>query len=451
MARQFILLYFTFSLNNVGIFGQGGDNPIGRTQRADGWADTQKELETIALFDDILVNYDKRIRPGYGSNSPVRNTVQIYLASFDSLEETKMTYSITIYLRQQWNDPRLAYDDSRELPSNNYLVDKIWVPDLMFGHERKAVYHELTVQNRFVNIDSNGTVQYNARISLSLHCEMDFHRFPMDKQQCGLEVESFRYTTKDLMFNWIETEPAEFKNENLKLPQFELEGLRITECTRVLISGNYTCIGLEFLMNRELGYYLLQTYIPSILLTVISWVSFWIDIKSSPSRVALGITSVLTMITALNGVRGDLPHVSYIKAIDVWFCMCLVFVVTALVEYAIVHYLSSNKLHFWFSEKKASRVSKEKKQSGDSCLTLTIIDKPMKPINGCSDIDNQDENKVWVRGNCSKPQPETYDIGKKIDRVCRIAFPLSFLIFNICYWSYYKIFEFDQAHLTFEE
>ena len=39
---------------------------------------------------------------------------------------------------------------------------------------------------------------------------------------------------------------------------------------------------------RALGYYIIQIYIPSTLIVVLSWVSFWIDRTSAPARVSLG-------------------------------------------------------------------------------------------------------------------------------------------------------------------
>ena len=36
------------------------------------------------------------------------------------------------------------------------------------------------------------------------------------------------------------------------------------------------------------------------------------------------------------------------------------------------------------------------------------------------------------------PPPKTYiEEAKKIDRICRILFPVVFLVINIIYWSYY--------------
>ena len=40
---------------------------------------------------------------------------------------------------------------------------------------------------------------------------------------------------------------------------------------------------------------MVQTYIPSILIVVISWVSFWMDVDSVAGRTTLGVTTLLTV------------------------------------------------------------------------------------------------------------------------------------------------------------
>ena len=64
-------------------------------------------------------------------------------------------------------------------------------------------------------------------------------------------------------------------------------------------------------------------YVPSCLIVVLSWVSFWINIEAAPARTALGITTVLTITTQTGGASSSLPKVSYIKAIDIWMSFCM--------------------------------------------------------------------------------------------------------------------------------
>jgi len=72
---------------------------------------------------------------------------------------------------------------------------------------------------------------------------------------------------------------------------------------------------------RSLGYYIIQIYVPSSLIVVLSWVSFWLHRDAAPARVALGITTVLTMTTLISSTNSALPKISYLKSIDVYLVM----------------------------------------------------------------------------------------------------------------------------------
>ena len=52
---------------------------------------------------------------------------------------------------------------------------------------------------------------------------------------------------------------------------------------------------MVFNLQRRLGYHLFHTYIPSALIVVMSWISFWIKPEAIPARVTLGVTSLLTL------------------------------------------------------------------------------------------------------------------------------------------------------------
>ena len=62
----------------------------------------------------------------------------------------------------------------------------------------------------------------------------------------------------------------------------------------------------------------LQVYIPSSLIVIMSWVSFWLNRGAAPARVGLGVTTVLTMTTLMASVNAALPKISYMKSIDIY-------------------------------------------------------------------------------------------------------------------------------------
>ncbi|UMM41923.1 hypothetical protein L5515_017961 [Caenorhabditis briggsae] len=82
----------------------------------------------------------------------------------------------------------------------------------------------------------------------------------------------------------------------------------------------------------------MQSYVPTTLIVVISWFSFWLDVEAVPARVSLAITTLLTLSTQANAARMALPEVSYMKAIDVWMGACMMFVFGVMIEFTIVNY-----------------------------------------------------------------------------------------------------------------
>lgn len=94
--------------------------------------------------------------------------------------------------------------------------------------------------------------------------------------------------------------------------------------------GNYSRLACEIQFVRSMGYYLIQIYIPSGLIVIISWVSFWLNRNATPARVALGVTTVLTMTTLMSSTNAALPKISYVKSIDVYLGTCFVMVFASL-------------------------------------------------------------------------------------------------------------------------
>lgn len=59
-------------------------------------------------------------------------------------------------------------------------------------------------------------------------------------------------------------------------------------CGILVVAGDYQRLSLTFKLQRNIGYFIFQTYLPSILIVMLSWVSFWINHEATSARVALG-------------------------------------------------------------------------------------------------------------------------------------------------------------------
>ena len=107
-----------------------------------------------------------------------------------------------------------------------------------------------------------------------------------------------------------------------------------------LFLGTYSCLRVKLLFARQLSFFIVTVYVPCSMTVSVSWMSFWLDHKAVPARVALGVTTLLAMSTPQASIQSSLPPVAYTKAIDVWSGVCVFFVFGALLEYAMVNYTS---------------------------------------------------------------------------------------------------------------
>ena len=104
--------------------------------------------------------------------------------------------------------------------------------------------------------------------------------------------------------------------------------------------GNFSTITVTFSFERRIGYYLIQVYFPDIFVVALSWIVFWMDKDDMGNRMALGITTILTIMFLLGSLNGTLPKVSYPKALDWYLLMSFLFVFLSLVECMIVFCLN---------------------------------------------------------------------------------------------------------------
>lgn len=117
------------------------------------------------------------------------------------------------------------------------------------------------------------------------------------------------------------------------------------------VSDMFSGLTATMIFRRRSMYYIFQMYIPCVCVVALSWVSFWINHEAVPARVALSITTVLTISYMRGNVNAGMPRVSYLKSIDYFLLGGFVFIFMTLLEYVLV-LKQSRKIHAMNNTKK---------------------------------------------------------------------------------------------------
>ncbi|CAH1366076.1 hypothetical protein MTP99_007500 [Tenebrio molitor] len=431
-----------------------------------------RDVNISAILDSFSVSYDKRVRPNYGG-PPVEVGVTMYVLSISSLSEVKMDFTLDFYFRQFWTDPRLAFRKRpgvETLSVGSEFIKNIWVPDTFFVNEKQSYFHIATTSNEFIRIHHSGSITRSIRLTITASCPMNLQYFPMDRQLCHIEIESFGYTMRDIRYKWNEGPNSVGVSNEVSLPQFKVLGHRQRAMEISLTTGNYSRLACEIQFVRSMGYYLIQIYIPSGLIVIISWVSFWLNRNATPARVALGVTTVLTMTTLMSSTNAALPKISYVKSIDVYLGTCFVMVFASLLEYATVGYMAKRiqmrKNRFLAIQKIAEqkKLNVDGGPDSDHAPKQTVSSRPIGHEVRFKVHDPKAHSKGGTlestvnggRGGGGGPDEEAAapipqhiihpnkDINKlygitpsDIDKYSRIVFPVCFVCFNLMYWIIY--------------
>ncbi len=271
---------------------------------------------TSAVVDKLLHHYNRQEPPMEDKPTEVR--IGIYIISFYSVSEQFMDFTLSMYLKLNWRDPRLKFDPVggriHSIRLGDGRWDQIWSPDIFFRNEKRSALHDILKPNRLLKLNSTGFLWYVTKISTSLSCNMNLRNYPLDIQYCSIMFESFGNTMDTMYFSWLDF-PVDV-DPSVELPQHELAGKILYDCSTNYTGGAWPCHEIRFVLKRDIGYYLMQVYMPSCLIVVLSWVTFWIRIDKIAERVSVGLVIILTMTTWNTGIQSSLPRVSYIKGVN---------------------------------------------------------------------------------------------------------------------------------------
>ncbi|XP_048584383.1 glycine receptor subunit alpha-3-like [Nematostella vectensis] len=396
-------------------------------------------------------NYDRKARPNAGKE-PLDVYLSIGVQAFTSIKETNMEFTTSLFLRQEWTDIRLAHGLDGTISLGGVEVNQIWRPDTYINNNND---YELHVENQLALISKYGDVYFSARMLVRASCQMYLQNFPMDVQKCSLVFESFAYTNDHVAFHWKGRNPITIFNKELS--EFDMEQWLIEEVDMTYVAGKYRNLKVTFIFRRRLGFYLINFYVPCVVMVIMSWIVFWMDSSSIGERISLGITTILTIVFLLGSSNSTMPRVSYPKMID-WYLMgSFLFVFTTLIMCLLIYLLDkrTKKVRkdrpleaktqtYTVTNSAVTAPTATEEAEARARISYYIADAqgavyPIMRNRTQTSIPNKRASMIlsphFARSFCGLPNLTHKNLGVVCNQVCRALFPMAFLIFNAVYWA----------------
>ena len=264
-------------------------------------------------------------------------SIGAYLIGLSQLSEPSdpfPTYDVEMFFNISWKDPRLAFDDQGGHPhifqeeEAREKLSEIWSPDPEIQNE----VGQRATESVVLTIMPDGTVDYEERLGATLNAELDLRKFPFDRQQLDVEIQSFVWDRNEVVF--VANEAQTGFDADFETPEWRVnsvEGL-IGARSEVRDDREFSTFTFRIHAQRHAGHYILRIFIPILFVMTLTWAAFW---EPAQDRIRVGFIALLTVVATHTVISRNLPRLSYPTLADALLIVCYL-VATSLTVVSIV-------------------------------------------------------------------------------------------------------------------
>jgi len=277
-------------------------------------------------------------------STPVVVRTGFYLVDLTGIQESSQTFDANFYFSFQWMDPRLKFEGTA---SKIFLegrasakLGEIWWPQIEFVNTSDS-----KVINQKLEIWPDGKVDYSIGVSAKFRGIFRLQRFPFDRQMLDVRIQSFAFTKEQVVF---EPNPALTGTaEHMAFEGVTLESAK-THVTTVELKGwneSYSEFRVSLEVVRKSQFYLWTIFVPVGLVFFISCAVFLIPVDQLHDRVGITLTAILACIATQFAMSFNLPQISYLTRIDLFFAIAYVMMGLQVVMSAIERRIVRTRPH----------------------------------------------------------------------------------------------------------
>jgi hypothetical protein len=286
---------------------------------------------------------------------PIDVQIGIKLEQIIDVDQANESFTAQASMQMDWTDPLLAFSpddcqcDFKTFTSNtfNRFVEEVggrW-PEFTLQNQQGNRW----TQNRVAVVWSDGRARYFERFTTDFQVDFDFRPFPFDTQEFVIRVDALfpeeYYRFSDLAgYSEISSEHGE---DEFVITGFETSVSSVQASTD-LTTSRFT---FHFTAPRHLSYYILQIFVPILLIIGVSWISFFL--RDYTRRIEVASANLLLFIAFSFSLSDNYPRLGYLTFLD--YIMAAMFVLSALV---VGYNVLLKRMEIQGEEAKADRIDR---------------------------------------------------------------------------------------------
>ena len=141
-------------------------------------------------------------------------------------------------------------------------------------------------------------------------CVFGLQNYPFDQQECSIDIITSSF---DALF-------LNLTSQNLSMEQ-EPE-MTLYRLTNYSLDNDKEKVKMSLTLKRKVLSELLSTYLPSLLLLMITFATTFFKPTYFEAALTVNLTNMLVMTTIFTSMIEKLPLTSYVKMIDIWLIFC---------------------------------------------------------------------------------------------------------------------------------
>lgn len=259
-------------------------------------------------------------------DGPVVVDIGFLLSNINAIQEEDETFDFEGVLSMHWKDPRLAFD-----PAETGYDERFYQGDFQFNEVFNGWWPQVFLANeagRFdregvmLRITPEGDVYYTEEIDAIAKSSLALARYPFDQQQLVAIFEVLGFDKRQVE---LRADPAtsgiwEDQHHQVRVPQWGPPTLTtaVVEYAPVYLDGgdeHVTAFRMQVDIKRDSLYTLRLVALPVVIFVIMSWSVFWMERSSLGDRMDISFIGILTVVAYQIMFSASLPKISYITVL----------------------------------------------------------------------------------------------------------------------------------------